>query len=101
MITDCQAGATVTALASTYACNRVGVSDALKQAGVQLRRRGLTPAQVDEALLRYAGGMSLVRIGARLDFDAATVRSRLRERGVAMRLPNERPLQRDDRRWDT
>lgn len=90
MINDYTAGATLTDLATTYGYSRVGISGALKGAGVHLRRTRLTPEQVIEAERLYRTGQSLGRVAARLGVDAGTVRTRLIERGVRMRPPWER-----------
>lgn len=85
MVADYQAGATLTELAARYGYNRVGISNALKKAGVRLRRTGLTEEQADEATRLYATGQSLATVAARFDIDAGTVRTRLIKRGVGMR----------------
>lgn len=85
LIADYQAGANLTDLATKYGYNRVGISAALKRAGVQLRRQGLTTRQVDEAERLYAAGQSLARISECLEVDAGTVRTRLIQRDVTMR----------------
>jgi len=85
MITDYQAGATLTDLADRYGYNRVGISNALKKAGVRLRRTALTDEQADEAERLYGEGQSLATVAARFDVDAGTIRMRLLKRGVAMR----------------
>jgi hypothetical protein len=90
MITDYQAGATLSSLAATYGYNRVGISGALKQAGIQIRRKGLTPAQADEAERLYGAGQSLATVAARYGVDAGTVRTRLIKRGVVMRPASQR-----------
>ena len=85
MITDYRAGATLIDLADRYGYNRVGISRALKRAGVRLRRTGLTEEQADEAERLYVDGQSLATVAARFDVDAGTVRTRLLKRGVGMR----------------
>lgn len=95
MIADYRAGASLTDLAAKYGCNRVGISDRLKQAGVQIRRKGLTPAQAAEAERLYGQGQSLATVADRFEVDAGTVRTRLLKRGVAMR-PSSRPSESDD-----
>lgn len=89
MITDYQAGASLTDLAAKYGYNRVGISSALKNAGVSLRRSGLTTKQAAEAERLYCEGQSLVTVAARFGVDAGTVRTRLMKRGVMMRPPSQ------------
>lgn len=90
MIADYTAGATITHLAATYGYNRVGISDALKSAGVEVRRQGLSTAQVDEAERLYTAGQSLARIGERLQVNPGSVRAGLLQRGVTMRPASQR-----------
>jgi hypothetical protein len=85
IIHDYTAGATLKQLAATYRYSHVGISDALKAAGVQLRRQGLTSAQVAEAERLYAAGQSLTRIGERLQVNPSSARASLLRRGVALR----------------
>lgn len=90
MVTDYQAGATLTDLAAKYGYNRVGVASALKTAGVRLRRTALTNDQADEAERLYAEGQSLATVAARFDVDAGTIWTRLIKRGVAIRPASQR-----------
>ncbi|WOP17372.1 hypothetical protein [Raineyella sp. LH-20] len=90
MIADYQGGATLSELATEHGYNRVGISDALKRAGVQLRKQGLSREQIDQAVSLHQSGMSLARIGARFDVNAATVRTRLLERRVSLRPASQR-----------
>lgn len=80
-----QNGATQGELATRYGISRGAVRRLLQEQGVELRTRGLTPEQVDQAVRLYSQGWSLARIGERLGVDAGTVHARLRELGVRMR----------------
>ena len=79
------AGATVYELGRRFGIERRTVSVILKRNNIQMRRQGLTPTQIDEAVTRYEDGWSLARIGEQLDSTPHTVRTRLLERGVRMR----------------
>jgi len=68
-----------------FGIDRETIRRILNQAGVPRRPRGLTAEQVDQAVILYAGGVSLARIGARFGVDAKNVRRRLLEREVVMR----------------
>jgi DNA-directed RNA polymerase specialized sigma24 family protein len=46
---------------------------------------GLSPEQIQHAVLMYAKGQSLVTIGKLLGVNAETVHTRLREKGVQIR----------------
>ncbi len=73
--------------------HRRTVSNILHRSQVPMRRRGLSPEQIDEAARLYGEGWSLVRIGERMGMDLTTVLTRLRERGVRMRDTQERERQ--------
>ncbi|ONM48241.1 hypothetical protein B0T44_23495 [Nocardia donostiensis] len=50
-----------------------------------MRRRGLSPDQVDIAIHLYTLGWSLARVGSHLDVNHATVLATLRRRGIPTR----------------
>jgi len=56
-----------------------------------MRRCGLSPDQVDTAILRYDSGWSLGRVGEHLDVNPTTVLNRLRKRGIPTRDAQGRP----------
>lgn len=86
-----QAGDLMSELAQRYGIHRRTVSAILKRHGVPTRASGLAPEQIRRAVLMYAQGQSLARIGKLLGVDATTVRARLREQGVQMRDTHGRP----------
>ena len=74
------------ALASEYDVRRSTVSELLGRAGVAHRQqRSISVAEVERAVDLYADGWSLQRIGEQLGFDAETIRTHLKRRGVALR----------------
>lgn len=78
-------GKTVYVLAAEYDCHRVTISAVLRRQGVALRRTSPTPEQIDEMVHLYETGYSLAKVGDRLGFNATTVLSQLKMRGVATR----------------
>lgn len=82
-----RAGATVHELAGRFGPAHRTVSRMLRGQGVALRRQGLSPEQVDEAVRLYRSGWSLARIGQPMNVDPTTVLNRLRERRVQTRGP--------------
>jgi len=80
-----QAGDLMTELAERYGIHRRTVSAILKRHGVPTHASGLSEEQIQHAILLYAQGQSLAKIGKALGVDAGTVHARLRERGVRMR----------------
>ena len=57
---------------------------------VELRRMGLTEAQINEAAQLYLSGTSLAKLGQRFGCDHTTVRRALLRREVTMRTSSER-----------
>ena len=85
------AGATTYELGDRFGINRRTVSAILHRHGVDMRRRGLSPDQVDTAIHLYNLGWSLARVGAHLGVDHTTVLTKLRERGIPTRDTHGRP----------
>jgi hypothetical protein len=56
-------------LAYQFGIHRVTVSRTLRREGVELRKQGLDPDQVDKAVKLYALGSSLARIGEQFGVD--------------------------------
>ncbi|MFD2414767.1 helix-turn-helix domain containing protein [Amycolatopsis pigmentata] len=73
LIADYQSGATVYELGDRFGIERRTVSNILHRHRVPMRRRGLTPEQVDDAIHLYNLGWSHGTLGAR----AATITSLL------------------------
>ena len=67
------------------------VSNILKRHDVPMRRRGLSPEQIDDAIHLYYLVWSLARVGEHLGVDHTTVLTKLRERGVPSRDTHGRP----------
>ncbi|WP_280235192.1 hypothetical protein [Nocardia cyriacigeorgica] len=85
LIAGYKAGATMYELAARFGTERRTVSNILHRHAVPMRRRGLTPDQVDTAIHLYKLGWSLARIGDHLGVAHTTVLTKLRERGVQTR----------------
>ncbi|GAB3474063.1 terminase gpP N-terminus-related DNA-binding protein [Amycolatopsis cihanbeyliensis] len=78
-------GSTVYELAEQFKIGRNTVCRILRRHHVPMRRRGLTPEQVTEAVQLYHQGWTPPRIGQRMGVDAVTIRRRLREHGLTIR----------------
>ncbi|WP_433576779.1 helix-turn-helix domain-containing protein [Nocardia brasiliensis] len=76
---------TVYQLATKYSISRGTVSKHLRAMGIEMRMKGLSSEQIEEAVRLYGQGWSLMRIAGQLGVDHGTVWKRLRERGVRMR----------------
>jgi len=78
-------------LATRFGIERRTVSAILHRHGVPMRRRGLSPEQVDDAIHLYNLGWSLARVGQYLGVDHTTVLTTLRQRGIPTRDTHGRP----------
>ncbi len=56
-----------------------------------MRRRGLTPDQVDDAIHLSNLGWSLAQVGEHLNVHHTTVLTKLREHAIPTRDPHARP----------
>ncbi|MFQ6396614.1 hypothetical protein ACLMAJ_24495 [Nocardia sp. KC 131] len=79
------AGATTYELGDRFGIDHRTVGAILHRHNIPMRRRGLSPGHVDEAIDLYNRGWSLVRVARNLAVDPVTVLNRLRERGVRTR----------------
>jgi DNA-binding NarL/FixJ family response regulator len=71
-------------LGEQFGIDRKTVSRILHRHGVPMRRRGLSPEQVKEAVRLHAEGWSTYQIGLNMGTDQRTVQRRLREQGLRM-----------------
>ncbi|WP_410624947.1 hypothetical protein [Amycolatopsis sp. cmx-8-4] len=78
-------------LGARFGIERRTVSNILHRNGVPMRRRGLSPDQVDDAVHLYNLDWSLARVGEHLNVDHSTVLTKLRERSVLTRDTHGRP----------
>jgi hypothetical protein len=72
-------------LGDRFGIDRRTVSAILRRRGVDMRRRGLSPSQVGDAIRRYNSGWPMARVGEHLGVDPTTVLNRLREHGIPTR----------------
>lgn len=78
------AGAAVYQLGEQFRVDRRTVSRILHRHDAPMRRRSLSPDQIDESVKFYGESWSLARIGERMDVAPRTVLTRLREQGSRM-----------------
>jgi len=81
LIAGYKSGETVYQLGSRFGIERRTVSEILHRHEVPMRRRGLSPEQIDDAIHLYDLGWSLARVGQHLGVDPTTVLAKLRQRG--------------------
>jgi DNA-directed RNA polymerase specialized sigma24 family protein len=80
-----EAGRTVKELAASFGIDRNTVSRRLRQAGITMRRRGLTNDQAAEAVCLYEAGWSSGRLAETFGVSADNVLRALRRADVAIR----------------
>ncbi|HWF70542.1 MAG TPA: helix-turn-helix domain-containing protein [Mycobacterium sp.] len=80
-----EAGEPSTALAASHSLSKGSVIRLVREAGIPIRRQGLTNDQITEAIQLYGSGMSLAKVGARFGVDHGTVWRALKKRGMRMR----------------
>jgi DNA-binding CsgD family transcriptional regulator len=74
-----EAGATTYQLGDRFGIDRRTVTAILKHHGVRMRRQGLSPDQIAEAVQLRAAGWTLPQIGKRFGVGTSTVKRRLAE----------------------
>lgn len=90
LVAEYEAGASVRGLAARRGVHRTTVTMQLRQAGVPVRRRGLTEESRTEAVRLYGEGWSCQRLADRYGCNATTVWKMLQQAGVRLRAPWER-----------
>lgn len=80
-----RSGESSTSLAAVFGVSKNSVIKLLRDAGVPIRRQGLTNEQIDDAARLYEAGQSLAKIGRQLGVDHGTVWRQLKNCGVRMR----------------
>ena len=85
LVAEYQAGDDMKFLAKRWGVHRQTVAAQLRQAGVPLRRQGLTAEQVIEAAGLYADGWTLARLGERFGCHPAVVLRAFQRGGIPRR----------------
>lgn len=85
LVAQYHAGATAAELAERFGINRNTVSAQLHRVGAVLRGHSPTEAQATAMVQLYDSGLSLVRVGEQVGFDATTVLRYIRAAGVQTR----------------
>jgi len=85
-----QAGDDMRVLAKRWDVHRSTIATHLKRAGICLRRKGLSEAQVIKSIELYAKGWSCQRLAEQFGCDDGTIWQALRRNRVVLRAPWER-----------
>ena len=85
-----RAGTSTNRLCERYELSKGGVLKLLREAGVEMRRQGLSDEQIELAVRLYSEGRSLAAIGDQLGKAKSSVRETLIARGVMMRPSTRR-----------
>ena len=83
-----QSGETLRAIAADCGFSRGFLTAQFRKAGVDIRLRRITAAEIRIAAYEYGTGKSLVAVGESLGFNAKTIWLALRAAGVPMRDPH-------------
>ncbi|PLS80655.1 hypothetical protein CYG49_04550, partial [Candidatus Saccharibacteria bacterium] len=90
LVAEYEAGDDMTVLAVRWGLHRTTVADHLRRAGVAVRKRGISPERLTEAIRLYGEGWTCQRLAERFERDDETVRQALKRAGVQLRKPWER-----------
>jgi len=85
-----ESGATVYELAKEFGIDHHTVSIRLKQQWIIMRLQPLSVETVNEIVRLYESGLSMAKVGERVDVSADSVLNYLRKRGVATQDPQGR-----------
>lgn len=80
-----QAGSSTPELCKRYELSKGGVLKLLRDAGVEMRRRGLTDEQIELAVRLYGQGLGYAEIGRRIGKAKSSVREAVRGREAETR----------------
>lgn len=78
-------------MAEAYKVSKTSIVILLREAGVPIRRQGLSDYKADDIAKHYAAGASLSAIGKVYGVSADTVRKLLLKQGVTLRNPWDHP----------
>lgn len=90
MITAYEAGESLLTIATARKLGKETVSRFLREAGVRIRRQGLTDKQVAQAVRSYRAGRTGAEIAAELGVASSTVWRALRDADIERRSPARR-----------
>jgi hypothetical protein len=80
-------------LAARWGLHRTTVSEHLRRAGIEVRKRGILPERLDEVIRLYGEGWSCQQLADRFKCHDETVRQSLIRRGIVIRRAWERSAQ--------
>lgn len=85
MVAAYEAGSHSAELSRSFGVGKTSVIKILREAGVKIRRQGLTPEQAAQAEQLYRSGLSMGRVADELGTRASTICFVLRQRAVPTR----------------
>lgn len=83
-----RSGVAIADIAKQYGIHRATVTAIVERNQIGLRTRGLSEAQVLQAIVEYQSGDSLKTIGERYGVHPSTINNTLKRHGVALRKRN-------------
>lgn len=90
IVRDYQNGTPTTELTRRFQLGKGTVLKLLEEAGADMRRQGLTGAEITEAVRLYQAGLSLAKIATQLDSAPTTINRALVSCGVRLRGRHDR-----------
>ena len=85
IIAEYETGTPSTVLGKQYGTSGAAIVRLLRDYGIEIRNKRLTPAQLEEAERLYLTGLSLVSVGEVMGIKSATIYVNLKRAGVQMR----------------
>jgi hypothetical protein len=82
-----ESGDTTQQIGTCYGISKTRVATVLREQGITIRRQGLSDVQVDDAATLYTAGKSLAWLGAHCGVSQTTVATALRRQGLQLRPP--------------
>lgn len=86
------AGEDTPALSRAYGISKTGLLQLFQAEGVSLRRRAMTPADVERAVQLYERGLMISEVVRQVGYSSSTVQRALHKHGVTMRASCVRKL---------
>jgi DNA-binding CsgD family transcriptional regulator len=85
IVAEYEAGASAAVIGDMFSLSKRSVIKIVREAGVVIWWPRMSHAEIREATRLYAGGLSLVEVGKRLNRDHSTIYKALKRAGVRMR----------------
>lgn len=85
LVTRYNQGESARALGQEFGVSKTGLRELLLSEGVQFRKQGLAPADIERAAQLYESGLTIAEVASQVGFSYSAVRAALHKRGVPLR----------------